>query len=38
MKLLTYTSYKEHFRLYAEIDDAIAAKSCQIGLARKCIK
>ena len=37
MKLVTYTSYKEHFRVYAAIDNLISVKSCYIGFARKCI-
>ena len=37
MKVLTYTSYKEHYDLYTEIHGSIAANSCQIGLAQKDI-
>ena len=37
MKVLTYISYKEHFKLYTEIYDSIAVNNCQIGLARKDI-
>ena len=37
MKLLTYTSYKEHCGLYTEIHGSIADNSCQIELARKDI-
>ena len=37
MKVLTYTSYKEHYDLYTEIHGLIAANSCQIGLAQKDI-
>ena len=37
MKVLTYTSYKERFKLYAEILDAIAVNSSQIELTRKDI-
>ena len=32
MKVLTYTSYKEHCELYTEIHGSIAVNSCQIGL------
>ena len=35
--LLTYTSYKEHCELYAEIHGSIAVNSCQIELAQKDI-
>ena len=35
MKVLTYTSYKEHWKLYTEIHGSIAASSCQIELAQK---
>ena len=37
MKVLTYTSYKEHFDLYTEIHGSIAVNSCQIELAQKGI-
>ena len=37
MKVLTYTSYKEHYDLYAEIHGSIAVNSCQIELAQKYI-
>ena len=37
MKVLTYTSYKEHCQLYTEIHGSIAVNSCQIELARKDI-
>ena len=37
MKVLTYTSYKEHSKLYAKIQNLILVSSCQIGLARKGI-
>ena len=37
MKVLTYTSYKEHWDLYTEIHGSIAVNSCQIGLAQKDI-
>ena len=37
MKVLTYTSYKEHCELYTEIHGSIAVNSCQIGLAQKDI-
>ena len=37
MKVLTYTSYKEHCELYTEIHGSIAVNSCQIELARKGI-
>ena len=35
MKVLTYTSYKEHCDLYTEIHGLIAVNSCQIELAQK---
>ena len=35
MKVLTYTSYKEHCELYTEIHGSIAVNSCQIGLFKK---
>ena len=37
MKVLTYTSYKEHCDLYTEIHGSIAVNSCQVGLAQKDI-
>ena len=37
MKVLTYTSYKEHCDLYTEIHGSIAVNSCQNGLAQKGI-
>ena len=37
MKVLTYTSYKEHWDLYTEIHGSIAVNGCQIGLAQKDI-
>ena len=37
MKVLTYTSYKQHCELYTEIHGSIAANSCQIELAQKDI-
>ena len=37
MKVLTYTSYKEHCDLYTEIHGSIAVNICQIGLAQKDI-
>ena len=37
MKVLTYTSYKEHCDLYTEIRSLIAVNSCQIELALKDI-
>ena len=37
MKVLTYTSYKEHCELYTEIHGSIAANSCHIQLAQKDI-
>ena len=37
MKVLTYTSYKEHCDLYTEIHGSIAVNSCQIELAQKGI-
>ena len=35
MKVLTYTSYKEHYDLYTEIHGSIAVNSCKIGLFKK---
>ena len=35
MKVLTYTSYKEHCELYTEIHGSIAVNNCQIELAQK---
>ena len=37
MRVLTYTSYKEHCDLYNEINGSIAVNSCQIELAQKDI-
>ena len=37
MKVLTYTSYKEHCDLYTEIHGSIAVNSSQIELAQKHI-
>ena len=37
MKVLTYTSYKEHCDLYTEIHGSIAVSSCHIELAQKAI-
>ena len=37
MKVLTYTSYKEHCDLHTEIHGSIALNSCQIELAQKDI-
>ena len=37
MKVLTYTSYKEHCDLYTEIHGSIVVNSCHIGLAQKDI-
>ena len=37
MKVLTFTSYKEHCELYTIIHGLIAVRGCQIGLARKDI-
>ena len=37
MKVLTYTSYKEHYGLYTEIHGSIAVNSCQIELPQKDI-
>ena len=37
MKILTYTSYKEHYNLYTEVHDSIAVNSYQIRLAQKDI-
>ena len=35
MKVLTYTSYKEHCKLCTEIHSSIAVNDCQIGLFKK---
>ena len=35
MKVLTYTSYKEHFDLYTDIHGSIAVNSCRVGLFKK---
>ena len=35
MKVLTYTSFKEHYDLCTEIHGSIAIHSCQVGLAQK---
>ena len=35
MKVLTYTSYKEHCELYIEIHGSIAVNSCKIELFKK---
>ena len=37
MKVLTYTSYKEHCDMYTEIHGLIAVNSCQIKIAQKDI-
>ena len=37
MKVLTYTSYKEHCDLYTEIHGSIAINSCHIELPQKDI-
>ena len=37
MKILIYSSYKDHCQLYTEIHGSIAANSCQIGLPKKDI-
>ena len=37
MKVLTYTSYKEHYDLYTEIHGSIAVNSFQIDLTQKDI-
>ena len=37
MRVLTYTSYKEHYDLYTEIYGSIAVNSCQIELPQKDI-
>ena len=37
MKVLTYTSYKEHCELHNEIHGSVAVNSCQIGLTQKDI-
>ena len=35
MKVLTYTSFKEHCDLYTEIHGSIAVNSCQVELPQK---
>ena len=35
MKVLTYTSYKEHCDLYTEIHGSIAVNNCQVRLAEE---
>ena len=35
MKVLTYTSYKEHCDLYTEIHGSIAFNNCQVRLAEE---
>ena len=37
MKVLTYTSYKQHCDLYTEIHGSIAVNGCQMGIAQKDI-
>ena len=37
MKVLTYTSYKEHCDLYTKIHGSIAVNSCQVRLTQKDI-
>ena len=37
MKLLTYTTYKEHYDLHIEIHGSIAVYSCQVRLPQKDI-
>ena len=37
VKVLTYTSYKGHCKLYTEIHGSVAGNSCQIELAKKDI-
>ena len=37
MEVLTFTSYKEHYDLYPEINSSIIVHSCQIRLAQKDI-
>ena len=37
MRILTYTSYKEHYDLYTKIHGSIAVNSCQIELTQKDI-
>ena len=37
MKVLSYTSYKEHYELQTEINDLIALNTCPIEPARKDI-
>ena len=35
MKVLTYTSYKEHCELYTETHGSVAVNGCQAGLFKK---
>ena len=37
MRVLTYTTYKEHNDLYTTIQGSIAVNSCQVGLVQKDI-
>ena len=37
MKVLTYTSYKEHYDLYTEIHGSVGVNSCGTELAQKDI-
>ena len=37
MKVLTYTSYKEHYDLYTKLHGSIAVNGLQVGLAQKDI-
>ena len=37
MRVLTYTTYKEHNDQYTAIQGSIAVNSCQVGLAQKDI-
>ena len=37
MRVLTYTTYKEHNDLYTTIQGSVAVNSCQVGLVQKDI-
>ena len=37
MKVLTYTSYKEHCKLYFQIHGSIVVNSCHIDFAKKIL-
>ena len=37
MRVLTYTTYKEHNDLYTKIQGSVTVNYCQVGLAQKDI-